>query len=303
MIDLLPLLKDTVAYRTVKKDKEENRLSHAYLLVSADGDCLGGYLKLFAKLIAAKDGDTRAEKLIDDGIHPDVLFFPAFGDAVLKEDVSAIISESYIRPLESDKKVFVINCGESLSPSSQNKLLKTLEEPPLNVHIIVGATSEYSLLPTFRSRLKKLFIPTFTEEQLFSALLPVCPDEERLKEAIFCGDGTAGKAFALYGDENLSETTDAVVDTLTCMQSSASVLSYSDRIMKLKDGLAGFLSVLELANRDMAACFFGGKNTVKNTRLFSRIKDAKGFCARIFNNYDISYERLAQEVYLSLNIE
>lgn len=37
--------------------------------------------------------------------------------------------------------------------------------------------------------------------------------------------------------------------------------------------------------------------------LLALIKETKGFCAKIFNSYDITYERLAQEIYLSLNIE
>ena len=37
--------------------------------------------------------------------------------------------------------------------------------------------------------------------------------------------------------------------------------------------------------------------------LLAVVKNAKGFCARIFNSYDITYEKLAQEIYLSLNIE
>ncbi len=37
--------------------------------------------------------------------------------------------------------------------------------------------------------------------------------------------------------------------------------------------------------------------------LLALVKDAKGFCAKIFNNYDITYERLAQEIYMSIHIE
>lgn len=37
--------------------------------------------------------------------------------------------------------------------------------------------------------------------------------------------------------------------------------------------------------------------------LLAVVKEAKGFCARIFNSYDITYERLAQEIYMSLNME
>lgn len=37
--------------------------------------------------------------------------------------------------------------------------------------------------------------------------------------------------------------------------------------------------------------------------LLALVKDAKGFCAKIFNNYNITYERLAQEIYMSIHIE
>lgn len=37
--------------------------------------------------------------------------------------------------------------------------------------------------------------------------------------------------------------------------------------------------------------------------LLALIKEPKGFCAKIFKSYDITYERLAQEIYLTLNIE
>lgn len=277
MINFLDLLKDTNAYATVKSDKAANRLSHAYLILSVDKAFIGEYVKLFAKLIMISGEDARAERLIEEGVHPDVLTFPAKGDALLKEDVSAIIAESYVKPVESDRKLFIILNGQSMNASSQNKLLKTLEEPPANVHILIGATSEFSLLSTFKSRLKRLVIPAFSDERLFFALSPDCPDEERLKEAISCGDGTAGKAFALYGDENLSETTDAVADVLTNMQSSTKVAEYSEKIVGLKDGFAGFLEVLELANRDLTAYYAAGEKAVKNSRLFARIKDAKGF--------------------------
>ena len=274
MVDLLRLLENTGAYKTVKSDKAAGRLSHAYLILSADKDNLGEYLKLFAKLILG--GDERADRLIGEGIHPDVLTFPISGDAVLKEDVAALIEESFLKPVESDRKLFIINHGESMNASSQNKLLKTLEEPPKNVHILIGATSEYPLLTTVKSRVKKLTIPPFSAETLIDALTGDCPDTERLKEAVSCGDGTVGKALALYGDENLSETVELAVDTYNNMLSSRNVLEYSDKITG-KSGVKEFLSVLELINRDNLLYLSGAEDAVFNKKLLSRIKGAQGF--------------------------
>ena len=153
MIDLLPLLSKTNAYKSIEGDINSGRLSHAYLIVSANGDDLKEFLKLFAKLIVAR-GNERALKLIDNGTHPDVLNFPTVGDAILKEDVARIIDESFLKPIEGDIKLFLLNNGESMNASSQNKLLKTLEEPPKGVHILIGATSEYPILTTVKSRVK-----------------------------------------------------------------------------------------------------------------------------------------------------
>lgn len=57
-----------------------------------------------------------------------------------------------------------------MTPAAQNKLLKTLEEPPANVHILMGATSEYGLLPTVLSRVRRLEIHPFPDRVLLSAM-------------------------------------------------------------------------------------------------------------------------------------
>lgn len=278
MIDLLPLFRETNAYRTVAEDMKSGRLSHAYLVVSADGENLPNYLKILAKLIVA-DGDKRAEELIEKGVHPDVLTFPASGKTVLKEDVSKIIEESFLKPVESDKKLFLLNNGESMLSVSQNKLLKTLEEPPKGVCIIIGATSEFPLLNTVKSRLKKLVIPPYDSERLFNALKSEYPMEDRLKEAIACGDGTVGKTVALYQDEDLERTIDTAVDVVCNMKSSRDVLEYSVKIAGLKDGLNGFLPVLQLIIRDLTAYYTVGESAVADQKIFCRTKNVVGFNA------------------------
>ena len=278
MVDLFSLIKDTRAYKTVLADKTAGRLSHAYLIISSDGDNAGEYLKIFAKLMMTGFADARADKLIDDGYHPDVLSFPKNGEAVLKEDVAKIIEESFLKPVESDKKLFLITCGESMNATSQNKLLKTLEEPPENVHIVIHATTEYPLLATIKSRVKKLVIPPYSAERLIDALKEECPDTKRLKNAVYCSDGTVAGALTLYGDEDLPETVDAAADTFCNMKTSREVLEFSDRIMRLKGGVKEFLSVMELICRDLTVYTNGG-DTVKNGALLARVKDAEGFNA------------------------
>ncbi len=281
MIDLLALLKNTSAFSIVKGDKKANRLSHAYLLLTADQDNLQEYLKIFAMLLSCEEmepcGLCRVCRLIDQKVHPDVITYPKGDKAISSEEVNELIEESFIRPIESDKKVFIIENAQDMNLSAQNKLLKTLEEPPRNVHIILGATNEFSLLPTIKSRVKKLEIPAFDSTTLINALKEDCQDIKRLEMAVACGDGTVGKAKALYNGNDLAFLNDLVVDVLLNMQSSKDVLKYSTMITDKKVDISQFLSVLELLLRDMLVLNQGQANLVGNKSGIEKLSATQNF--------------------------
>lgn len=281
MVDFLSLLKDTTAFKVFLRDKRADKLSHAYLIVHPDADNLTEYLKAFVKvaLCACGEpcGECRACRLIDNGAHPDVKFYPTEKDAVLTEDVVDLISESYIKPLESARRVFVVNKAETMLAAAQNKLLKTLEEPPKNVVIIMGATSEYPLLSTVKSRVKKLVIPEFSNGVLLDALIEEYPDRERLITAIACGDGTVGKAVKNYGDEQLASLVDIAVSVITEMKTSKNVLRYSRDIANAKCSAKDFLAVLKSILRDMLMDAEGKPELIKNPTVNGRVKGAEGF--------------------------
>lgn len=280
MINLLSLLKDTGAYKTVKSDRENNRLSHAYLILTPDGENLIEYLKIFSALAVCDQpdpcGECRNCKLIKEKMHPDVFFYPK-EESVTAEQVTSLIEESFIRPIESDKKIFVINNAQTMNASAQNKLLKTLEEPPKGVHIFIGATSEFPLLSTVKSRVKKLEIPAFSKDKLLNALKDECPDFDLLSTAIACADGTVGMAKALYGDENLRFSQDLALSVLTQMKSSSDLLEYSFKVSKNPGGFNQFVSVLELMLRDLLVISEGKGDLCFNSTIKEKLKKAERF--------------------------
>ena len=282
MIDLLSLIKQTSTYKTLIGDKKNGTLSHAYLFITPDCDYLREYLKIFAKLICCESQEPclncRACRLIESENYQDLLIYPKKSGAVLSEDVNSLIEESYLKPIENQRKVFILTNAETMTAQAQNKLLKTLEEPPKNVYILIGATSEFPLLPTLKSRVKKLEIPTFTKETLFDALKEQCFDKEKLSSAIACGDGTVGKAIALYDDENLSVAIDLAIDMILNMKTSAQILDYSVKISSLKIELSEFLSVLELLFRDLLVEREGKGNLASNLTALVQTKNAQGYC-------------------------
>lgn len=279
-MNVFSLLKNTNAYRIFQREINGGTLSHAYLLVCDDESMLSNYLNVFAMALMCKEeepcGKCRDCKLILQGSHTDVMTYPK-GKKIIVSDVDDLVQKSFFKPLEGDKKIFLLNGVCSMTVQAQNKLLKTLEEPPENSIIIIGATSEYPLLPTVKSRVLRLELGAFNSEEIFDVLKEECTDVEKLKTAIACGDGTVGTAYSLYGDRSLLEITDFTCDMMINMQTSKDVLDFTTKFNGLKVGIGEFLNVFELALRDKLVTLENKEELVANARVNDRLKEASGF--------------------------
>ena len=202
------LLKDTQAYRLLKKEYTENACSHAYLLQFGDGRNLRFALKLLAKVLFGCDEsgyldeeEQRREKLIDEESFSDCLFFPLPGKKLSVEDAEIIREECLISPVEGERKVIVIGDFAEANTQTQNKLLKLLEEPPQGVIFLLGATSSFSILPTVLSRVKRLEIQPFDIEETAKCLARIYEGKADNKAIEFCAassGGIVGEAQNIY---------------------------------------------------------------------------------------------------------
>ena len=77
-----------------------------------------------------------------------------------------MLENIYQKPIVSDKKVFIINDSENMTQEAQNSLLKTLEEPPEYVVIIMITSNENMLLNTVKSRCVKLNFQGLTKQEM-----------------------------------------------------------------------------------------------------------------------------------------
>ena len=205
-----------------------------------------------------------------------MIFYPK-GETVTTADINNLTEESYVKPVESDKKLFVIDAGETMNASAQNKLLKTLEEPPKNVIILIGATTEFPILATVKSRVKKLDISSFSASDVYETLSKEYGESEKLKQAVACGDGTLGRAIDLYNGQEFENILALVKDVLLNMKTSRDVLYYSGLIADKKIDYQEFLSVLELTLRDMMVKLSGSEESVFNAVLSKELEKAEGF--------------------------
>ena len=280
MINFLALTKNTVGFKTLIKDKKAGKLAHAYLVIVKDERFMAEYLKIFASIIACEQDEPcfscRRCSLIRNGIHPDVLHYPKEKDSVTAQEAVEIVEQTHVKPLEGEQKIFIIENAQKMNVSAQNKLLKTLEEPPKNTYIILGATNETLILPTVKSRTKLINLSSFDKVALLSSLKDECSDLDKLKQAIACSDGTVNGVLENYNDEGLKELTDFIVELLVDMQSSKEVLKYFEKYSQLKVEPIKFLRLLEIVFRDLLCYKNGNEEIIKNVEVFQKVKETDG---------------------------
>ncbi|MBR6736963.1 MAG: hypothetical protein IKL82_01190 [Clostridia bacterium] len=248
------LLKNTNAYKVFSLDVSRGTASHAYLIVCEDELNLENYLKAFAKRLLCSEsepcGVCRNCTLIESKTHTDVVFYPT-GKKILVADVDDLVKKSAYKPLECDKKVFILNGVSNMLPQAQNKLLKTLEEPPKNTYLLLGATSTYTVLSTVLSRCKRLDIPSFKEEDIVKALEGECLDRQKLLSAVRLSGGKLGEARERYESGAGALAEELAIKTFIEVTSSRDVARFSGKVTKelLKDYISSLARLTGLALR------------------------------------------------------
>ena len=131
--------------------------SHAYLFRGPRGSGKRAAARSFAAEIlaagAADPDDARRRALLDPSPHPDLVWLAPIGAQHMVEEVrERVIRAAAYKPFEGGKRVFVVEAAEAMRDESQNALLKTLEEPPTFVHMILLSSEGEGLLETVASR-------------------------------------------------------------------------------------------------------------------------------------------------------
>ncbi len=140
------------------------RLHHAYLFLGPEGVGKRTIALALAKAIhcgeAANDFCGRCANCarIQDGNHPDVrIIEPLAGKKEISiQQIREMEKELHFRSFSGKQKIAIVDPATLMNLSSQNALLKTLEEPPQGSSLILIAATAGGLLPTLRSRCLRL---------------------------------------------------------------------------------------------------------------------------------------------------
>jgi DNA polymerase-3 subunit delta' len=258
------LIKRTSAYKILEQDKKKDLLSHAYMINCPDEIYMRMYLKYLAALILSDREGDRTDNLILSERYSDCSIYPEEGKNIVVANVSELIEQTLIKPLENEKRLFILSDCQNMNAIAQNKLLKTLEEPPKNVIILMGSSRESSILPTVKSRVKILEVPLFSTGDILSVVKEKFGDREDLNLISTACGGLIGSAFEMAKDDDFKVIQQMAFEMLINMNSVKEILEYSEALSSFGKKIKIFLSVLKIIYRDMLMQKSGQSNLILN---------------------------------------
>ena len=221
-------------------------LSHAQLISGEDGIGKSILAEILGKLIL--NGDINRE-------YVDIINYKPSKASFGVDDVREIIDEVNKKPFEGDKKVIIIHQGNKLTIQAQNALLKTIEEPPTEVYIIILCESLELILDTIKSRCEIYKLTPLTKDELYKyiAIKGYDYSEEEKSSAIAFSEGIPGRIDRYFSDTELQELRDKIVDLLLQLTNNEieAILEKEEQLVSYKQNKEEVINVLSSFIRDI----------------------------------------------------
>jgi DNA polymerase-3 subunit delta' len=229
------LIGHELAERTMLAAQQSGRLHHAWLLTGPRGigkatlawrfarflltsEPLGLFAGSSEDLSVAADAPGRA--LVNARSHPDLFHLrrtlnPDTGrmrSEIVVDDVRGLGEFMHMTPAMGKWRVAIIDAADEMNRNAANAVLKILEEPPPNAVLLMVAHAPGRLLPTIRSRCRRLAVQALPDETVVRLLGDYAPDtstEERLALSGLA-EGSIGRALELASAGSLGLYRDMV---------------------------------------------------------------------------------------------
>src|SRR5690348_6787051 len=220
-----------IAERTMLLAHHQARLHHAWLLAGPRGIGKATLAWRFARflLCGGQQGglfgggtpetlevptDAPGRSLVDARSHPDLFHLrrtlnPDTGRMraeIAVDDVRELGAFMHMTPAMGQWRVAIVDSADEMNRNSANAVLKILEEPPPNAVLLIVAHAPGRLLPTIRSRCRRLSLQPLSEDIVVSLLGDYAPGTSPDERAALArlAEGSIGRALELASAGSLA---------------------------------------------------------------------------------------------------
>lgn len=229
-----------------KKRAVNKSLSHAHLIVGEDGIGKSKLARIFALQIL---------DAVDTRQYVDIINYRPKKASFGVDEVRELITEVGKKPFEGNKKVIIIHEGNKLTIQAQNALLKTIEEPPNGVFIIMLCENLELILDTIRSRCQIYKLTPLSKSEITEYIKNIKSNatEEEMLASLAYSEGVPGRAERFLTDSNLKSLRELLLDVLGESNNGAAdvLLRYENLLLSYKDNKDEILSILTSFIRDI----------------------------------------------------
>lgn len=218
---------DIIGHNQIKEHMQNaiqaGKVSHAYIINGPDYSGKKMLAEAFAMALQCeKHGvegcmECHSCKQAINRNQPDIIYVShEKPNTISVDDIRKQVKEDVeIKPYSSPYKIYIIDEAEKMNVQAQNALLKTIEEPPAYVVILLLTTNAEAFLPTILSRCITLNIKVVPNELIKKYLMSQyqVPDYQA-DVCVAFAQGNVGKAIQLATSESFNEIKNSAIQLI-----------------------------------------------------------------------------------------
>lgn len=172
--------------QSLRRAVEQDRVNHAYLFTGPSAVGKFTVAKVFAASILCASGgcgQCNVCRRVLEEMHPDVTVIRPAGKNIPVERLRELRLSAFRKPMEADRRIFIVKNAERMWEEGASTLLKVLEEPPGNAIFMLITSGPAGMLPTVRSRCQEITFAPVPSDELAAYLVErkgVSDDDARL---------------------------------------------------------------------------------------------------------------------------
>lgn len=196
---------------------KNNSISHSYLFYGIDGIGKSLFAREFAKMILCLNSsenkpcnECKSCLQFNSDNNPDYYEIGLEENSIKIDKIRQMQKKALEKPIISDKKVYIINDSDYMTKEAQNCLLKTLEEPPKYLTIILIASNESKLLNTIKSRCIKISFKNIENNTLKDYIHNNLGIKELPSNILKASLGSIGKSIKILDKKDIYKNIDDI---------------------------------------------------------------------------------------------